>query len=95
MSTPWTVSPITEAMSNDVYELTDGLEIDGGALEANGTDGGFIDEFDGAVVDATNWPVNSNGILDGNGNLTFDNVGNTGWSQRYVISKLVGINFGS
>lgn len=94
MAEKFVTSPEEVEIADTPFELSDGLEIDGGVLESIGVAGGFVDNFDESTVNATYWPVNNGGILDGNGNLTFDNIGATGWAQRYIISRLVGINFG-
>jgi len=85
VNTPLTISPQTENISDDT-EITDGLDITANVLSAPGTDGGFIDEFDGAVVDASNFPTNVGGIIDAD-RLTFSIGGGSGYTQRYVGSK--------
>ena len=85
VNTPLIISPQTENISDDT-EITDGLDITANVLSAPGTDGGFIDEFDGAVVDASNFPTNVGGIIDAD-RLTFSIGGGSGYTQRYVGSK--------
>ena len=81
----WNVSPVDEVVQSTL-ELSDGLEVVANVLKCDGTDGGFIDNFDGAVVDSANWTEIHQAIID-NGRLTFTTGGGNGYTIRYVGSN--------
>ena len=85
----WTTSPVNEII-DDALELSEGLIIEDGELKALGTDGGFVDEFDGSVLDTAKWPTSSNAsVSDGMLNLTGGDALN--YSDKFVASPYLSI----
>lgn len=79
------ISPINVIMP-ETLNHTDNLTIKNNVLTASGTNGGFIDEFEGPTIDTSIWEVVNNASVS-NGKLVFS--GGTGRVDQNIVSRKI------